>query len=244
MKKRINNSILGGRLAEARKNAGLTRQELCDRLNNSCLAPQDQIIREDTYKQWEYGNNKINVLWIPALCATLNCDAGYLFLEYSEYHRSSADICKEIGLSEAAADTLSKKRLSSKELREAYRCRGLNINDYYDEEDLLSTEEIEQQPNFGSWDYLLDRGALNVLITSSEFPNLLKWIHRCLHFGEADEDFFTDSGEADYSAADRCRINVQWYAAKVAQDILDSHIREAQENGKKKSRRGGNDQTP
>lgn len=91
---------VGGRIKAAREDL-FSRQGLCDVVNR--LAADDNrdiALNEATLKQWEYGNNRIDIEWIPYLCRALNCDVGYLFGEYLEKHHESTDIRKETGLSE------------------------------------------------------------------------------------------------------------------------------------------------
>ena len=91
---------VGHRIKTARE-VFFSRQGLCDAVNK--LADDDNrdiALNEATLKQWEYGNNRIDIEWIPYLCRALNCDVGYLFGEYPEKHRESMDIRKETGLSE------------------------------------------------------------------------------------------------------------------------------------------------
>ena len=65
-------------------------------------------MNEATLKQWEYGNNQINIEWLPYLCAALHCDIGYIFGDYECRTRIAADISTQTGLSEAAILNLKK----------------------------------------------------------------------------------------------------------------------------------------
>ena len=107
MRKGIYNTIrltMGKRLRNAREEKGLKRPQLAESLNESKLAPSNDM-NQDRIKQWEYGNNAIAIDWIPALCEVLSFDVGYLFSEYPERQRLHADIAQETGLQE---DTISK----------------------------------------------------------------------------------------------------------------------------------------
>ena len=98
---------VGGRIKAAREEF-FSRQGLCDVVNK--LAADDNrdiALNEATLKQWEYGNNRIDIEWIPYLCRALNCDVGYLFGEYLEKHRESTDIREKTGLSEDSIVRLS-----------------------------------------------------------------------------------------------------------------------------------------
>lgn len=100
---------IGQRLTDARKKAKLSRKDLCDAVNQ--LAENDGrelFLNEATLKQWEYGNNQINIEWLPYLCAALHCDIGYIFGDYECRTRIAADISTQTGLSEAAILNLKK----------------------------------------------------------------------------------------------------------------------------------------
>lgn len=90
--------IIGERLSMARN---VSRQQLCSFANRLAADDEKEMsLNEATLKQWEYGNNRIDIEWIPYLCRALNCDVGYLFGEYPEKQRESADIREKTGLSE------------------------------------------------------------------------------------------------------------------------------------------------
>lgn len=99
---------VGERLGTARKGKGLSRPGFASLLLQHCKAPTESNVCADTnlmaarLKQWEYGNNPVELEWIPAICDILECDTGYLFGEYEAMQHSVADICQETGLSESA----------------------------------------------------------------------------------------------------------------------------------------------
>jgi transcriptional regulator with XRE-family HTH domain len=98
---------IGQRLTDARKKAELSRKDLCDAVNQ--LAENDGrafFLNEATLKQWEYGNNQINIEWLPYLCTALRCDIGYIFGDYECRTRIATDIREETGLSELAVTNL------------------------------------------------------------------------------------------------------------------------------------------
>ena len=85
---------VGGRIKAARKDL-FSRQGLCDVVNR--LAADDNrdiALNEATLKQWEYGNNRIDIEWIPYLCRALNCDVGYLIGDYEIRTREATDCLK------------------------------------------------------------------------------------------------------------------------------------------------------
>lgn len=99
-------TIMGSRLKKAR--GKLKRQELVDILNSRedrpVLNKKMASISIETLKQWEYGNNPINVEWLPVICKALDCDIGFLFGEYEEKRREVSDVCAVTGLSPGAVN--------------------------------------------------------------------------------------------------------------------------------------------
>lgn len=102
---------LGENIRQAREKIGLTRTQLADKLTECECAPasfkkKEKPLSVDTLKQWELGQNAVNIEWIPALCDILHCDTGYLFGEHKELTQTVSDVCTTTGLSEAAVETL------------------------------------------------------------------------------------------------------------------------------------------
>ena len=130
---------LGLNIRKAREDAKLTRSALVERLCRSQLAPGNyadggRLLKEDTLKQWELGRNSVRLDWIPALCEVLDCDPGFLFGEYPQHHRQTADICAATGLSEKAASNL-------KEYDYFYKVGGEKTN-YPDRSGLTPSEVL------------------------------------------------------------------------------------------------------
>lgn len=104
--------MVGKRLESARKERSLSRPEFAALLLQHSKAPIESGACADTnlmaarLKQWEYGNNPVELEWIPAICDILGCDAGYLFGEYEALQHSVADVCQETGLSKEAVKKL------------------------------------------------------------------------------------------------------------------------------------------
>lgn len=115
--KGTNNSVLvqktiGSRISAARKSAKLSRIQFAEQLlqheafpeiaprkgANEITTPTEKLANK--IKQWERGENTIDIECIPAICAVLNCDVGYLFGEYEEHYHVAADISAFTGLSE------------------------------------------------------------------------------------------------------------------------------------------------
>lgn len=107
---KIVKSTIGERIKKARKDKKLSRSQFAEKLNELKDRPVINNIQEEMnperLKQWEYGNNPINLEWIPAMCKVLDCDVGYLFGEYDAKHYVAADIQKQTGLSEQAVTAL------------------------------------------------------------------------------------------------------------------------------------------
>lgn len=95
---------MGKRIREAREALNLSRAKFADKLNDCENRPtinnEPNLMTFERLKQWEYGNNPVELEWIPAICKVLNCDVGYLFGEYKEKKRESSDACTTTGLSE------------------------------------------------------------------------------------------------------------------------------------------------
>lgn len=121
MKKGINNTIavkqvLGERLKNARKEKKMTRLQLAKAMCASPKSPNEtRITREELeerlvgrIRQWESGANPTDIEWIPAICGSLGCDAGYLFGEYECRDYDTQFIQNETGLSEDAISALRK----------------------------------------------------------------------------------------------------------------------------------------
>lgn len=109
----------GERVKLAREKAGLTQQDVANRLfliDNPGQSPRitDANGRESSarylekYRMWEQGKNSVPIDQIPTLCKLLKCDAGYLFSEYDETQRQVSDLVELTGLTEPAAAKLGK----------------------------------------------------------------------------------------------------------------------------------------
>lgn len=110
--------MVGNRIELARKAKKLSRSALAELLIKNELCPVVTTRKNtseiktpaealtDRLKQWEYGNNPVDLEFIPVICRVLECDVGYLFAEYSEKSRISSDLCSVTGLSEEAVNTL------------------------------------------------------------------------------------------------------------------------------------------
>lgn len=99
-------AIIGKRLRQARERKGYKRQQLCDELQQSVLAPGTREINQSALKQWELGTNAINIEWIPAICGILGVDVGYLFGNYEGDTKEKTDVASSLNLDFYAVDTL------------------------------------------------------------------------------------------------------------------------------------------
>ncbi len=99
---------LGSKIKEAR--GDMSRQCLADALNACEVRPYEPKKKDgltvDRLKQWELGNNPVDLEWLPAICKVLSVDFGYLFGEYPEKNRVISDVVKVTGLTENAVDVL------------------------------------------------------------------------------------------------------------------------------------------
>lgn len=68
-----NESTFGSRLAEARRNAGLTQAQL-----GEGLGPDKRDLQKATVSSWEVGASQPNAAQLVKLCERLNVSADYL----------------------------------------------------------------------------------------------------------------------------------------------------------------------
>lgn len=111
--------VIGSKLRAARVEIGLTQQKICDLINQSIQAPKDQtgeteILLLNRYKKWEYGDNPVDIRWLPAICEILKCDYGYLFGDHACKTKDIQGIMDYTGLSEDCITTLSNLNLFEK----------------------------------------------------------------------------------------------------------------------------------
>lgn len=99
-------AIVGKRLRQARERKGYKRQQLCDELQQSALAPGTKEVNQSALKQWELGINAINIEWIPAICGVLGVDVGYLFGDYEGDTKEKTYVASTLNLDFYAVDTL------------------------------------------------------------------------------------------------------------------------------------------
>ena len=101
---------LGSKIKEAREKQNKSRQNLADDLNACESRPYEpkriEGLTVDRLKQWELGNNPVDLEWLPAICVVLGVDYGYLFGEYPEKNRVFSDVSFVTGLSEKAIGTI------------------------------------------------------------------------------------------------------------------------------------------
>lgn len=108
-------SVIGSRLQAAREYRHIKRSDFCVAVsairalyNGDALNQKNEfILNPDTLKQWELGNNKIDIEWIPYICRVLECDVSYLFGETLQETREKDDIYTATGLSREAVDNFS-----------------------------------------------------------------------------------------------------------------------------------------
>lgn len=124
---------LGQNIQNARTAKGLSRPQFAALLLQHDSAPtesrvcKDKSLMADRLKQWEYGNNPVELEWIPAICDILGCDVGYLFGEYTSQKRSTFDVCQQTGLSEIAAKKLQSLSITSNGHKLGAGAKGFNV---------------------------------------------------------------------------------------------------------------------
>lgn len=124
---------VGKQLKSAREGKGLSRPEFAACLLQHSKAPTESNVCADAnlmaqrLKQWEYGNNPVELEWIPAICDILKCDTGYLFGEYEALQHSIADVCQETGLSKEAVKRLQQLAKASNGTRPGAGTKGYTI---------------------------------------------------------------------------------------------------------------------
>lgn len=91
--------ILGERIREARKKAGLTQAQFARALNMS-----EESLK--TIGRWEKGEQTPKLDILMKMCEIFECEAGYLLGEFSLPTREKTDIQEATGLSQEAIDTL------------------------------------------------------------------------------------------------------------------------------------------
>ena len=115
--------LTGSRLQAAR--GKISRQKLTDILNSRedrpVIGDEKATLSLETLKKWEYGENPINIEWLPVICDVLGCDIGYLFGEYEEKRRETSDARTVTGLSEAVIERFR---------REEGTCRKKQLEDF------------------------------------------------------------------------------------------------------------------
>ena len=101
---------MGERLKRAREELHYNLPRLADLLNEQEGIPvrknQTDNVSVERLKKWESGENPIAIEWIPILCDVLQFDVGYLFGEYEQHYRVTADISEQTGLTEMAVRDL------------------------------------------------------------------------------------------------------------------------------------------
>lgn len=70
-------------------------------------------LKYETFRGWYYGNNPVDLKWIPAICDVLQCDIGYLFGERDCRTKDLQGVVDYTGLTEV--DALNLAALSQKD---------------------------------------------------------------------------------------------------------------------------------
>lgn len=83
---------IGQRIKQLRNKRGYSQDDMAEKFG----------CKRQTYAKLENGKKKLTAEEFAKLCDILECDAGYLFGEYSTERRITADIQAQTGLSEEA----------------------------------------------------------------------------------------------------------------------------------------------
>ena len=129
-------TTVGKNIQRARDKKGLSRKELADQLSELGDRPiinkRQEDMSEDRLKKWEYGENAINIEWIPLICRILDCDVGYLFGEYEEYTIDKQKIKEKTKLSTKTVDWLLRNKTENPQFINA-------LNELFEYDDLADT---------------------------------------------------------------------------------------------------------
>ena len=191
-KKKPTAKLIGTRLKAAREKDLLTRQQFCDLVNNLAESNQkNTMLNEATLKQWEYGNNKIDIEWIPYICQALHCDTGFLFGEHVQRTKNATDICAYTGLSESAVERLHKILVNSAG-NDLEREEALRKVCYLFLEDLIEYRDLYSLAVFNN-NYLLEWPSKFFIIDEKGIPvdKLEKKDAWYILFTRALDDFIT-----------------------------------------------------
>ena len=103
--------LIGQRLREERIQAGLTQEQLAEKLTSALnLEFHCKDIAQSTIVHWESGNTNIPLDRLIAISKIFQCDCGYLLCDYDQRTHNSLEICGTIGLSESSVNHLSALR--------------------------------------------------------------------------------------------------------------------------------------
>ena len=103
---------IGQRIREERKKQGKTQ---------ATFAAEFEV-KKSTVSRWENGEAMPSFQTLLDMCKAFDCEAGYLLCEegYENRTRTTTDICKETGLSEAAVMVLQKENARLKDKNSIY----------------------------------------------------------------------------------------------------------------------------
>lgn len=107
--------IVGQRIEKERKRLGISQKDLLTRIFKSEKSHK-------TLASWEKGERLPDLDSLVLMADLFHCDVGYLLGDYNEHTRTSADVVKETGLSEAAVDLILKIAAVNQNLSKALSC--------------------------------------------------------------------------------------------------------------------------
>lgn len=98
----IDNKQIGERLRTLRKKRGYKSQD--------AFAEAIDVTERKTIGKWETGEASIPIKKLAVICDVLDCDLDYLFGKIDTPKNEISDIMKQTGLSEKAANYISKEK--------------------------------------------------------------------------------------------------------------------------------------
>lgn len=122
--------LLKKRLKERRKAAGLTQQQLANRMG----------VHLKTEQNWEQGIVSPTLETLLQLCDVLDCDMDYLIGRIDQRTHEIQDIHDLTGLSPIAVEKLIKNTQEKEKRLEEYRKNDEPLNDWYYQNGVTSTQ--------------------------------------------------------------------------------------------------------
>ncbi len=98
---------IGKRIADERRQKGLTQEKLAERLSAMLDDGEDcKNIAQTTISSWEGGKTLPSLGKFLAMSQIFECDCGYLLCDYDKKTHNALEMCRETGLSESSIRNL------------------------------------------------------------------------------------------------------------------------------------------